>query len=343
LRREATKGDPEALAALRARDVALGFKGNTVSGCGRTLASTDVKVSPDGVTKKGTVIYRVGSSAVRDDGDRLKVSRGATREGLEVALRLAMERYGTHITVQGTADFKAQIVEVAAILKLPLTFADANLEQQRVCLINPLTQQESHDESTDRRTGRGADGTGSASARPDRRQGTFGSGFARKSNLGRLTLIPPPDARNRLRNLSELGVVLFAKGVEMLLPGAVPDHLEQSGAQSDNALRRPVSRGDLAPISFAAADLYIEEREQKRVKILDIMEHRRYTTVDVGTVEFAGVRRIAGESLALLKQGKVILVMPIDEKTANRLSRLALGDPVICTGIGIVKTKGRSR
>jgi hypothetical protein len=146
-----------------------------------------------------------------------------------------------------------------------------------------------------------------------------------------------------LRNLSELGVVLFAKGVEMLLPGAVPDHLEQSGAQSDNALRRPVSRGDLASISFAAADLYIEEREQKRVKILDIMEHRRYTTVDVGTVEFAGVRRIAGESLALLKQDKVILVMPIDEKTANRLSRLALGDPVTCTGIGIVKTKGRRR
>ena len=73
------------------------------------------------------------------------------------------------------------------------------------------------------------------------------------------------------------------------------------------------------------------------------MEHRRYTMADVGVVAFAGVRRIAGESLALLKRNEVILVMPIDEKTANRLSRLAIGDPVTCTGIGIVKTKGRSR
>ena len=129
----------------------------------------------------------------------------------------------------------------------------------------------------------------------------------------------------------------------MLLPGAVSGHLEQPGAQSDNALRRRVSGGGLAPPSFAAADQYIEEREQKRLKILDIMEHRRYNEADVGVVSFAGVRRVSGESLALLKRNEIILVMPIDEKTANRLSRLAIGDPVTCTGIGSVKTKGRSR
>jgi hypothetical protein len=129
----------------------------------------------------------------------------------------------------------------------------------------------------------------------------------------------------------------------MLLPGALSGHLEEPGAQSDNALRRRVSGEGLAPLSFAAADQYIEEREQKRLKIFDIMEHRRYTITDVGVLAFAGVRRVAGESLALLKRNQVILVMPIDEKTANRLSRLAIGDPVTCTGIGIVKTKGRSR
>ena len=129
----------------------------------------------------------------------------------------------------------------------------------------------------------------------------------------------------------------------MLLPGDVSDHLEQSGAQSDNVLRRRVSRGELAPLSFAAADQYIDKREQKLLKIFDIIEHRRYTMADVGVAAFAGVRRIDGESLALLKRNEVILVMPIDEKTANRLSRLAIGDPVTCTGIGVVKTKGRSR
>ena len=152
-----------------------------------------------------------------------------------------------------------------------------------------------------------------------------------------------PKPEHRLRNLSELGVVRFAEGSEMLLPGDVSGHLEQSGAQSDNALRRRVSRVRLASPSFAAADQYIAEREQKRLKKFDIMEHRRYTMADVGVAAFAGVRRIAGESLVLLKRNEVILVMPIDEKTANRLSRLAIGNPVTCAGIGVVKTKGRSR
>ncbi len=347
LRREATKGDQESLAALRARVVTLGLKGNTVSAIGGELKRIGVKVDQVGVTKKGTVIYRVGASAVRDDGNRLKVSRGATREGLEVALRLAMERYGTHITVNGTADFKAQIVEVGATAKLCVTFADSTLERKRVSLVNHSTIKESNDESTDRRrrTGSGTGDLGSTGrntpAGDDRE--AFGSGFTLKPNLGNVAAIPPPEARNRLRNLSELGVVRFTEGSEMLLPGAVSGHLEQPGAQSDNALRRRVSREGLTHHSFAAADQYIEEREQKRLKIFDIMEHRRYNEADVGVASFAGVRRIEGEALALLQRNQVILVMPIDDKTANRLSRLSIGDQVTCTGIGVVKTKGRSR
>ena len=340
LRREATKGDLEALAALRARVVALGLKGNTVGASSGALQRTGLKADQDGVTKKGTLIYCVGASAIRDDGDRLKVSRGATREGLEAALRLAMERYGTHITVNGAAEFKAQIVEVAATAKLCVTFADSTLERNRVALVkhSTTTKQESHYVSTDRgrQTGSGADGIGSsgrnAGAGHDRGRGAFGFGFTRKPSLGSVAVVPPPAARNGLRNLSELGVVRIKEGGEMLLPGAVSGHLEQPGAQSDNALRRRVSRGGLAPPSFSAADQYIEEREQKRLKILDIMEHRRYNEADAGVVAFAGIRRVAGESLALLKRNEVILVMPIDEKTANRLSRLAIGDPVTCTG-----------
>ena len=348
LRREATKGDQEALATLRAREVAQGLKGNTVSASDGERIRSKISADQDSVTKKGTIIYCVGSSAVRDDGDRLKVSRGATREGLEAALWLAMERYGSNITVNGTADFKAQIIEIATTAKLQLTFTDSVLERKRVSLVNLSisTRQENKHESTERgrRTGSRVNGIGS-SGRNARSGHDLGRGvfrFTRQSNLGSVAVSPPPEARHRLRNLSELGVVRFAKGSEMLLPGDVSGHLEQSGAQSDNALRRRVSRGRLVSPDFAAADQYIEEREQNRLKIFDIMEHRRYTTADVGVAAFAGVRRIEGEPLALLKRNEVILVMPIDEKTANRLSRLAIGDPVTCTGIGVVKTKGRS-
>jgi hypothetical protein len=260
LRREATSGNPEALAALRARfsREAFGIKGNsnTVSASGGVLQKTELNVVQESITKKGTIIYRVGSSAVRDEGDKLKVSRGATREGLAAALCLAMERYGTHITVTGSTEFKVQIVEVAANAQLPLMFTDVKLEAQRMTLI-------------------------------------------KQANI--------------------------------------------SQQASINAATERIAASTLNPLSFVAADLYIQEREQKRLKILDILKHRRYTNADVGVMAFMGVRHSAGESLALLKRDEVILVIPVDEKTAQRLSRLAIGDPVTCKGLGIVKARGKSR
>jgi Relaxase/Mobilisation nuclease domain/Large polyvalent protein-associated domain 7 len=277
LRREATSDNPEALAALRARArvnrEARGLKGNsnTVSASGGVLQKTRLNAVQDSITKKGTIIYRVGSSAVRDEGDRLKVSRGATREGLAAALCLAMERYGTHITVTGSAEFNAQIVEVAAKAKLPLMFTDAKLEAQRMALIKQASSNQ-------------------------------------QVNIHTLKDIGPEAEANKL------------------MP-----------------VRQVIAASAFSPLSFAAADQYIKEREQKRLKILDILKHRRYTNADVGVMAFMGVRHSAGESLALLKRDEVILVMPIDEKTAQRLSRLAIGDPVTCKGLGIVKTRGKSR
>jgi hypothetical protein len=275
LRREATSGNLEALAALRARlnrgDIEL--KGNTVSASGGLLQKTGLNAVQDSITKKGTIIYRVGSSAVRDEGERLKVSRGTTREGLAAALCLAMERYGTHITVTGSAEFKAQIVEVAANTQLPLTFTDAKLEAQRLALIKPTSTSQQLSTHTVKDTG------------------------------------PETEASK-------------------LMP--VP-------------VRQGIAASALTSLSFVAADLYIQEREQKRLKILDILKHRRYTNADVGVMTFMGVRHSRGESLALLKRDEVILVMPIDEKTAQRLSRLAIGDPVTCKGLGIFKTRGKSR
>jgi hypothetical protein len=184
-----------------------------------------------------------------------------------------MERYGTQITVTGSAEFKAQIVEVAANAQLPLTFTDAPLEQQRMALIKQASTNQQVSRHTVKDTG------------------------------------PETEASK-------------------LMP--VP-------------VRQGIAASALAPLSFAAADLYIQEREQKRLKILDILKYRRYTNADVGVMAFMGVRHSAGESLALLKRDEVFLVMPIDEQTAQRLSRLAIGDPVTCKGLGIVKTRGKSR
>lgn len=136
LRRKATDGDREALAALRARDAAHGLKGNTLAATGRQQADQVAEARPDSITKTGTIIYRVGSSAVRDDGEKLKVSRGVTQDGLQAALRMAMERYGNRITVNGSAAFKEQVAGAAAIGNLPLTFEDVVLERRRQALLS---------------------------------------------------------------------------------------------------------------------------------------------------------------------------------------------------------------
>jgi hypothetical protein len=182
-----------------------------------------------------------------------------------------MERYGTQITVTGSAEFKAQIVEVTAKAKLPLMFTDAKLEEQRLALIKQ------------------------ASTR------------------------------------------------QQMSTNIVKDTSSETEVNKLMPVRQGIAASALTSLSFAAADQYIQEREQKRLKILDILKHRRYTNADVGVMAFMGVRHSAGESLALLKRDEVILVMPIDEKTAQRLSRLAIGDPVTCKGMGIVKTRGKSR
>lgn len=364
LKHEATQGNDEALAALRAREAAKGLQGNTVSGEGRAVPGHAPVI--DNITKKGTIIYRAGSSAVRDDGDRLQVSSEATREGLQAALRLAMERYGNRITVNGTADFKARMIRAAVDSQLPITFADPALESRRKAL---LTQENSHErpERTERtadrpehrgRAGRGSGGLGQRSAAHDHAAGAgirAGAGGGRavaagtnahgKPNIGRIGRVPPPQSQHRLRALSELGVVRIAGGVEVLLPRDVPRHVEQQRAQPANPLRRPVSRSGVAAAALAAADKYIAEREAKRLKGFDIPKHFRYTA-SAGSMTFAGIRNVEGRPLALLKHGDgdEVMVMPIDQATARRLSRIKIGDPVSITPKGSIKTsKGRSR
>jgi hypothetical protein len=135
LRREAEMGDLQALAALRGRNRQGGFTGNAVTG---DAASTR-PVRPDrhdSITRKGTIIYRVGASAIRDDGARLKVSHGADQAAMRCALRMAVARYGNRIAVNGSDAFKEQIVIAAVAEGLRITFADPALEQRRSQLVH---------------------------------------------------------------------------------------------------------------------------------------------------------------------------------------------------------------
>ena len=131
LRHQALGGDEEALRALRARDAARGLAGDTITAVGKKLVAAVVGANQDSITKQGTIIYRVGLSAVRDDGTRLQVSREVTNDGIDAALRLAIKKYGTTIAVSGSDAFKRRVAAVAAHARLTIRFDDPTLELQR--------------------------------------------------------------------------------------------------------------------------------------------------------------------------------------------------------------------
>lgn len=124
---------PEALAALRGRNRQGGLAGNTVTANAPPQRSAR-PIAHDSITRKGTIIYRAGNGAIRDDGVRLKVALGADQAALQCALRMAVARYGERIAVNGSDAFREQILMAAVAGNLHVTFADAALEERRLQL-----------------------------------------------------------------------------------------------------------------------------------------------------------------------------------------------------------------
>lgn len=131
---EARRGDAEALAVLRSRRVGQ-FKGNQVSAKQSHDGSSVNSYFKDGlvesITKIGTVTYKAGSTAIRDDGKRLIVLPDTSQEALRDILQVAMKKYGSHLAINGTELFRLQIAQVAAQNQMRITFDDKQLEQYR--------------------------------------------------------------------------------------------------------------------------------------------------------------------------------------------------------------------
>jgi hypothetical protein len=347
LREKAAAGEPDALAALRARNAAASVDANTLAG--KAVAKDGRRLpNHEGVTRNSTIVYRAGATAVRDDGDKLIVARGATQANLQAALRMAIARYGEKLHAEGTDAFKEQIVHAAVAAKLPVHFDDANLERRRQQLLhdaNAKENQHGHLESG-RTGGSGAVRNGPAATRTaaaprtaSHRPGDGGRAVGRvgKPDLGALGQRPPPASRNRLRGLSELGVVRIPGRAQVLLPGDVSDHLEQQGAAAADGMR-----WDVPGLALSAAAKYVVEREQKRIKGFDIPKHALYDGY-AGPAAFAGIRRIEGQALALFQHDQDIAVLSVDEATVRRLERVSIGQAITVTSQGKIKKKGRRR
>ena len=395
LQAKATAGRLDALQALQAREKQFKAEKNGLEGENVKTSGPIPGVKPDSITKAGTIIYRVGSTAIRDDGGSFAVTRDANDGGVEAVLRMAVHRYGSKIRVNGSDEFKEKIVQVAIKAKINVTFENEDLENKRLNLkaveeayrnlsstkmretvglskrqaeaagafaedalgeeeLVNYYQTESSDEQRrgsnqhgNGKSGRGSNrrGSGNTTGKRGRLDGNRstgnqpdGEGYGNKPYIKRIGSAPPPTSKNRLRNLSTLGLVQHSNRSEMLLSSNVSHNLEHSRTEHVNELRRTVSR----PRITTAVDKYIEEREEKRLKGIDIPKHRGYIESEKGVFSYAGIRFKDGEPLALLKTEKnEIVVLLINASTANRLKRCNLGDTVTIKA-GKIKTKGRS-
>ncbi|EOW9475011.1 TraI/MobA(P) family conjugative relaxase [Vibrio cholerae] len=192
LKHQAQQGDLKALAALRAREAAQSLNGNTLRGNGQTHKDQSNVI--DSITKTGTVLFRSKNGAVRDDGQSLQVSTQSDSEAITQALKIALERYGNQISVNGSPEFKARVIRAAVDTGLPLTFSDKSLEQRRIALLSA-----NHQTTSNKAKHRGVPPIGKA---------------------------PPGIRRNTLSTLAQLDVMRFVKPPEQR-----PSALEQRKAQ----------------------------------------------------------------------------------------------------------------
>jgi hypothetical protein len=325
---QAKRGDEAALASLRARRPASTRKGNALHGRPTGPASAE-DVAGD-VTRKGTVIYRKGSTVLRDTGARVEVSEAFDSEGLQSALRIASTRFGNRIHVEGSELFRNHIARAAA--GMDVHFDDADMERLRAYFV---TKEGGQDGKEQQRQGTTAGGGIPANGgRPGR---------SWQSDLGAVGAKPPPAARDHLRTMSELGVVRVTDGGEVLLPRDVPGHVEQQGTAAANGLRRDLPAvGGAGQAASTAAAKYVFDREQTRSRFSDIPNHRTYDGF-VGEAHFGGIRAVDGTNLVLLRIGQEVQVMPIDDGTLRRIKRLRIGSPLTVAAGGAIRTKGRSR
>jgi hypothetical protein len=179
LREQASSGDKEAMQALRSRPGSARTDCNGFSS-GQEPLRFAASARPDGVTKRGTVIYSFGKTAVRDDGDSLSVSRETDHAGLCAALRLAQERYGAQIAVRGSIEFRERVAFAAVAGKLEITFDDKALELRRRELVRTMNSQARGEARLAREAAhveRGREAVeGSAAGRPNKPEAGTGHG-----------------------------------------------------------------------------------------------------------------------------------------------------------------------
>ena len=133
----ANRGNQAALAVLRSRkedrrteDYVSGAQGRTTDGSAKYPEMVET------ITRTGTIIFNMGSTAIREGGQGWMVKAGTAKDKILAILTAAIKKYGNQLTINGSDVFREQVVQVAAETALEVTFVDEALEQRRLAMVN---------------------------------------------------------------------------------------------------------------------------------------------------------------------------------------------------------------
>ena len=99
-----------------------------------TPLTPDPKILGQSITHEtnqyGHVIYYEGKDKlVTDRGSNVLIDRSSDK-AVEIGLRLSIEKYGTHLDIKGTEEYKQKLISVAVKNKLNISFKDKALNEQ---------------------------------------------------------------------------------------------------------------------------------------------------------------------------------------------------------------------
>ena len=137
LKQQAVIGSSAAAEMLRKRKARTVIPQNSLYGDDGQNKAGQVPGAPiNSVTSKGSLVYNVSNTPIRDNGQTLHISRWPTTNGLLAGLQMAIYKFGPHLRVDGDDKFKTAVAKSAAQHKVAVSFADPEMERLRLAYIN---------------------------------------------------------------------------------------------------------------------------------------------------------------------------------------------------------------
>ncbi|WP_413486099.1 LPD7 domain-containing protein, partial [Shewanella baltica] len=256
------------------------------------------------------------------------------------ALKMAQERFGNTITINGADEFKTLAVKAAVVGNVRVTFSDPELEK----LKHNLLLGKQNDEIKQRiiagrgfdRSSYGADGRRTANRNEFRPGDDFGYGGRSEQKpdvgaFGARSAGTTTTGYNSVRPMSSIDVASIIKPSAVLLPSDARNNMDKQRSRNGaDSLRWNVFHSKITPIQMAAAEAYISERLEKKQQGISVPEHRPLTNPTKAA--YLGARNVNGVPLMLFAEPDgAVAVLPV-----STLKQFKIGEQLSINKDGLV-------